>query len=359
MGLCCCPQKTTETNIASIVIAWADQRWMALVWKGLNASLCVVSSSLIVLWKTLSTSLMQGLLSFCCPCFLLLRGTCTDSCQEKLFCRAFCNASSRVSVLYFPPLGFDLSSLHGWWMKTSQGRGAVVMVGRGWHPDSKRNWRRCADVCLQFSSPFSFRLSLEERAESAAVKENVENWARRIHFHPNFWWLDFFYTFLDDGFQWPRSMCSHFLFGQGHRNSSAHRGSTATEVNIFFASDWKELPVQSLEKRYFLLACRFQSFPCQLDKLGQGFATKCQHSVWTKKKWDCCAWLLFDCHNLLFTRTSVALIRFVICTSPCHSLKGDVDLWLNILSMWALHELSIKTLPIDVCLRFLVILVLN
>lgn len=196
-GLCSRPQTTTEKkNIACIVFARPDRQCTVLMWKQVNAGLCVVSSSLIALWKTLSTSLVQGLLSFCCLFFLfILGGACADYCQEKLFSAAFCNAASRVSVLYFLPLGFDLSSLPGWRMKSGWGRGMRVAVGRGWQPDSRRNWRHCTDVCLQFSSPFSFRLSLEERAESAAGRENVEISARRIHICPNFWWLDLFCTF--------------------------------------------------------------------------------------------------------------------------------------------------------------------
>lgn len=177
------PQR--ETLLVLSLHDWIGSEWPA-------CGLCVVSSLLITLWKILSTSLMQRLLSFCCPWFFLLRGACAGSCQEKLFSGPFCNAASRVSVLYFLHLGFDLRSLRGWRIKSGRGQGMGVVVGRGWQPDSQRNWRRCADVCLQFSSLFSFRLSLEERAESVAGKENVGNSALGIHVCPNFWcWICF------------------------------------------------------------------------------------------------------------------------------------------------------------------------
>lgn len=73
---------------------------------------------------------------------------------------------------------------------------------------------------------------------------------------------------------------------------------------------------------------------------GLGFATKCQRLVSTIPD-EIVANDWFDCRNLFFARTSVALIRFIIYTSPCCYLKGDVDLWLNILSVgisWVVHQ---------------------
>lgn len=73
---------------------------------------------------------MQGLLSRCCPFFLFLTGHART--PEKLSSQAFRNAASRVSVLYFLPLGIDLSSLRGWRDEERPGAGGVeVRVGEG------------------------------------------------------------------------------------------------------------------------------------------------------------------------------------------------------------------------------------
>lgn len=97
-----------------------------------------------------------------------------------------------------------------------------------------------------------------------------------------------------------------------------------------------------------------------VDWMSQGFVAKCRLSALTRTDEivanDCCLSAAI-CH-LPFAGTSVALMRFIICScrrAQVHAakIKGDVKLWLNIsprweynrVHLWASHdELSTKTL---------------